>query len=204
MAPRRASSGRQRLRFGAVFIALGFEEAVVPALWGRKTFERKAATPEIMDQMWTFQDKGSREVCLIPEVTALFQEMVQCGEIRDEKKIFYVARCYRYERPQTGRYREFIQLGVEILNPRNGPQAACLEALDIAKKALAELGLPAGDLAWDTLASRGLGYYLNGQGFEARSMKLQAQSQLVGGGSYAEGAGFAIGLERLLLAKNQA
>ena len=151
--------------------------------------------------MWTFQDKGAREVCLIPEVTALFQEMVQLGEISGEKKIFYVARCYRYERPQTGRYREFVQLGVEILNPRSGSAAACAEAMDVAKAALAKLGLPPEELAWDSLASRGLGYYLNGQGFEARSLKLQAQSQLVGGGSYAEGAGFAIGLERLLLAR---
>ena len=173
----------------------------MPALWSARTFERKAATPEIMGQMWTFKDKGGRDACLIPEATALFQEMVQTGELRGERRLFYVARCYRYERPQTGRYREFTQLGVEILNPKQGPRAACDEAMEVAKQALAALGMDPAELAWDALASRGLGYYLGGTGFEARSPKLMAQSQLVGGGPYPEGAGFAIGLERLLLAR---
>ena len=93
-----------------------------------------------MGQMWTFKDKGDRDVCLIPEATALFQEMVQSGEIQGERRFFYVARCYRYERPQAGRYREFTQLGVEILNPRNGPQAAAAESLRVAKLAMAALG----------------------------------------------------------------
>lgn len=151
--------------------------------------------------MWTFQDKGDREVCLIPEATALFQEMAQTKEIRGERRLFYIARCYRYERPQTGRYREFVQLGVEIINPKAGPEKACAEAAAIARLALESMGLPPESLAWDELASRGLGYYLGGQGFEARCPALAAQSQLLGGGAYAEGAGFAIGLERLLLAR---
>lgn len=154
-----------------------------------------------MNQMWAFQDKGEREVCLIPEATALFQEMAQLGELRGERRLFYIARCYRYERPQTGRYREFVQLGAEILNPKAGPAAASLEAASIARSALAALGVPPESLEWNAMAARGLGYYLNGQGFEARCPELSAQSQLVGGGAYAEGAGFAIGLERALLAR---
>lgn len=172
-------------------------------MWSRATFERKAATPEIMGQMWTFQDKGAREVCLIPEATALFQEMVQAGEIKGERRFFYVARCYRYERPQAGRYREFTQLGVEILNPKAGPAKAAGEALRLARLAVAALGLDPESMEWNELAARGLGYYLDGQGFEARSATLQAQAQVVGGGAYSEGAGFAIGLERALLARGQ-
>ena len=91
--------------FGAAFIDLGYKEAIVPVMWSNATFERKAATPEILGQIWTFEDKGKRPCCLIPEVTALFQEMVQTGELRGEQRIFYVARCYLYERPQKGRYR---------------------------------------------------------------------------------------------------
>ena len=56
-------------------------------------------------------------------------------------------------------------------------------------------------LEWDGLAKRGLGYYLGGSGFEAACPLLGAQRQLAGGGAYAEGAGFAIGLERALLAQ---
>ncbi|RMU76041.1 tRNA synthetase, s-II [Pseudomonas syringae pv. aptata] len=47
---------------------------------------------------------------------------------------------------------------------------------------------------------RGLSYYLEGNGFEVRCSRLGAQQQVVGGGAYREGAGFGIGLERLVLA----
>lgn len=172
-------------------------------MWSTATFERKAATPEILGQMWTFKDKGERDCCLIPEVTALFQEMVQAGELRGEQRIFYVARCYRYERPQEGRYREFTQLGVEILNPKAGPEAASAQAMADCKIALSAIGVRDEVLEWDALAKRGLGYYLGGSGFEAACGLLGAQRQLAGGGAYAEGAGFAIGLERALLAKEK-
>ena len=198
-----ANSAQQKRTTGGAFIDLGFEEAIVPAVWSRATFERKAATPEIMGQMWTFQDKGARDVCLIPEATALFQEMVQAGEIKGERRLFYVARCYRYERPQAGRYREFTQLGVEILNPKNGPKKASDESLIAAKLAMQALGVNPESMEWNGLASRGLGYYLDGLGFEGRAPQLSAQAQVVGGGAYAEGAGFAIGLERALLARSK-
>ena len=194
-------NARWRPISGAAFIALGYKEAIVPAMWLSASFERKAATPEILGQMWTFKDKGDRDCCLIPEVTALFQEMVQTKELRGEQKIFYVARCYRYERPQEGRYREFTQLGVEILNPKGGPEQASMEAMEVCKKALESIGVSESILEWDGLAKRGLGYYLGGSGFEASCPLLGAQRQLAGGGAYAEGAGFAIGMERALLAQ---
>ena len=172
----------------------------MPALWSRSTFERKAATPELMGQRWTFQDKGARECCLIPEATAIFQEIAQSGTVRGERRYFYVARCYRYERPQSGRYREFTQLGAEILNPRAGPSAAAAAARSDCEAALDALGLRAPLLAWDDSARRGLGYYLGGMGFEASAPALGAQKQVAGGGAYDEGAGFAIGLDRMLLA----
>lgn len=158
----------------------------------------------MMEQMWLFKDRGDRDCCLIPEATALFQEKVRAGEIRGEQRFFYITRCYRYERPQEGRYREFTQLGVEILNPKAGTLAARNQAFEDSKKALIALGINPDDLEWDGAAKRGLGYYLEGEGFEARSLSLGGQKQLVGGGAYAEGAGFAIGLERALLARKRA
>ena len=56
-----------------------------------------------MGQMWAFADKKGRPCCLIPEATALFQE--RSAELlgrRLERPLFYIARCYRYERPQAG------------------------------------------------------------------------------------------------------
>ena len=65
--------------------------------------------------MWTFEDRGGRKVCLVPEATGMVQELWNTGldrTMRKPAKLFYVARCYRYERPQAGRYREFTQIGV--------------------------------------------------------------------------------------------
>ncbi|KUG42943.1 s II aminoacyl-tRNA synthetase [Pseudomonas savastanoi pv. fraxini] len=103
---------RQKAVSGAIFIEAGAEEAIVPALWGEDTFIEKAGGSEIISQMWAFNDKAGRACCLIPEATALFQERSEALlNGRREAVFFYVARCYRYERPQAGRYREFTQLG---------------------------------------------------------------------------------------------
>lgn len=170
----------------------------MPALWSQDTFVQKAGGSEILSQMWAFQDKKGRACCLIPEVTALFQERAQelLGRAR-ERKFFYVARCYRYERPQAGRYREFTQLGFEYLC--EDPMRACQESLALAQGFLKELRCR---FECDPLARRGLSYYLGGEGFELRCPELGAQCQVAGGGAYQEGAGFAMGAERLLLALN--
>lgn len=146
--------------------------------------------------MWAFPDKKGRACCLIPEATALFQERSSELLGRQRERMFlYVARCYRYERPQAGRYREFSQLGFEYLC-RN-PASALKRSQEIALGFFDSLGLR---YALDDSVRRGLSYYLNGRGFEIRCVELGAQQQVVGGGAYREGAGFAIGAERLLLA----
>jgi len=181
---------------GAIFIDAGAEEAIVPALWSQDTFVQKTGGSEIIGQMWAFSDKKGRPCCLIPEATALFQE--RCKDLlgrRQERLLFYVARCYRYERPQAGRYREFSQLGFEYLGPN--PRSAAERSQEIAVGFLDSLGLR---YELDDAAKRGLSYYLGGQGFEIRCAELGAQQQVLGGGAYREGAGFAIGAERLLLA----
>ena len=57
--------------------------------------------------MYAFDDKAGRPICLIPEVTGPLQEMWResWSKLRKPKRIFYVTRCYRYEKPQLGRYR---------------------------------------------------------------------------------------------------
>ncbi|WP_029978618.1 ATP phosphoribosyltransferase regulatory subunit [Pseudomonas sp. PH1b] len=174
----------------------GAEEVIVPALWGQDTFIEKAGGSEVIGQMWAFNDKAGRACCLIPEATALFQETA--AELlagREQASFFYVARCYRYERPQAGRYREFTQLGLEILGP--DPQQALEQARALCVGFLDALGL---EYELNLGVKRGLTYYLNGEGFEARCPQLGAQQQVVGAGAYRQGAGFGIGLERLLLA----
>jgi histidyl-tRNA synthetase len=147
--------------------------------------------------MWAFEDKGGRSVCLVPEITGLVQDEWNARWSRSVQKpyrVFYVARCYRYERPQRGRYREFTQVGVELLGGKSPDDRAEVEALLVS--ILDGLGVTY-ELARDV--SRGLGYYTEG-GFEASCPTLGAQRQIAGGGRYAEGIGWAIGLDRLLLA----
>lgn len=146
--------------------------------------------------MFTFRDKGDRNVTLLPEGTALVRKIYRDQWSKMKKKpirVFYAQRFYRYERPQLGRYREFTQFGIEILGPDNYEDECksllrtCLDSLQI-------------DYLMDEETQRGLSYYSR-DGFEARCESLGAQKQIAGGGSYPEGCGWAIGIDRCVIAK---
>jgi histidyl-tRNA synthetase len=111
---------------------------------------------------------------------------------RKPSRIFYIQRCYRYERPQAGRYREFTQAGVEIL----GGSVSREEAMDSLRACLDKLGVT---YSLNESVKRGLSYYVE-DGFEAEVAALGAQKQVAGGGRYAEGIGWAIGVDRIMLA----
>jgi histidyl-tRNA synthetase len=169
---------------------------IVPALWDQQTFVEKGG-PEIVGQMYAFPDKKGRPICLVPEVTGLVQQMWRQRWARTARRpyrLFYVARCYRYERPQLGRYREFTQVGVELLGGQPPEDRREVEAL--LRQLLDRTGVA---YDFDAEVTRGLGYYVE-EGFEARAPALGACQQIAGGGRYAEGIGWAIGLDRLLLA----
>lgn len=150
--------------------------------------------------MWTFKDKSQKECCLIPEVTGILQEMFRDKWFYEYKKkplkVFYVNRCYRYEKPQKGRYREFTQLGIEILGGANRKEYE-VEAKELLLSILNKIE----NLNFDFKDSvvRGLGYYTE-NGFEVECQSLGAQKQIAGGGTYNEGVGWAIGIDRLVLA----
>lgn len=187
---------------GAVFINNGFEEIIIPSIWDTQTFVQKAGGSEILDQMFAFQDKAGRDTCLVPEITGIIQELFRNKFFQNTsnknytRKLFYVSRCYRYERPQLGRQREFTQLGVEIVTTDmsniNQYKQECI-------RILTEL-LDATNTSYqlNNAVKRGLTYYIE-DGFEVECNQLGAQKQIAGGGTYQEGVGFAIGLERWLL-----
>jgi histidyl-tRNA synthetase len=181
---------------GGRFTRAGYEELIVPALWEQKTFVDKAG-PDIVRQMYAFDDKKGRPVCLVPEITGIVQELWREEWSRRSRapcRVFYVARCYRYERPQRGRYREFTQVGIELLGGAGPDDRREVEQLLVS--ILDGLGV---DYTLDRAVRRGLAYYVE-DGFEVRCARLGAQEQIAGGGRYAEGIGWAIGLDRLLLA----
>jgi histidyl-tRNA synthetase len=190
-----APSPKPPIACGGVFTAEGFEEILLPALWEQRTFNDKAAGSPVLAQMWSFQDRGGRDVCLIPEATGILQELYRTEWERSLPKpirLFYITRCYRYERPQAGRYREFTQVGVEIL----GPDTSREEVVVVLRRCLDDFGLT---YQFVPAVKRGLTYYVE-DGFEVECAHLGAQKQVAGGGRYPEGIGWAIGLERLLLA----
>lgn len=174
----------------------GYDEMMIPVIQRAETFASKVGA-ENQNMMYNFKDLGNRDLCLAPEYTAVVQTLVK-ERFKYEKdvKLFYIGECFRGERPQAGRYRQFTQFGVEVINPSKDYSD---EMLEIAKKMI-ELMTTNYDVNTD--ATRGLDYYKGGKGFEISCPELGAQKQICGGGSYEGGIGFAIGLDRLLLIKN--
>lgn len=172
----------------------GFDEITLPSVEPSEVYTDKAGA-EILGQMYVFPDKKGRELCLRPEGTATIQLIAdKPWKGRKDVKVWYFERCWRYERPQAGRYREFFQFGVEWLNPRD-PEQARKELLELAKRMCELVSF---DYESDANVKRGLSYYVE-DGFEISFPSLGAQKQVVGGGAYKEGIGFAVGFDRLML-----
>ena len=117
-----------------------FREILMPTFEHSDLFIRKSGE-EIVKQLYVFQDKGGRELALRPEITAQVIRFYSQSFIMDPKpmKFFYFGNCFRYERPQKGRYREFWQFGVEILGTRK-PEAT-VELLTLAEAMYRRVGL---------------------------------------------------------------
>ncbi len=184
---------------GAVFINAGFNEIIIPSIWDFETFSKKTGE-ELKKQMWVFNNNDKKECCLIPEVTGILQENFRNNWFFEYKKkplkLFYVNRCYRYEKPQKGRYREFTQLGIEILGGKDR-DLYTKEAKELLISILSKF--ESLEYKYKDSVTRGLGYYLE-DGFEVECDSLGAQKQIAGGGKYDEGVGWAIGIDRLILA----
>ncbi len=170
-----------------------FIEIQIPIIQFQETFEGKVGE-ENNNMMYCFSDRKDRQLCLAPEYTAVIQKLSQeYFKYNKDVKLFYVAECFRGERPQAGRYRQFTQLGVEIINPS--------QPYDLWKLAISlcmQSGLTFDELTVTLDTQRGLDYYKEGKGFEISCDKLGSSKQLCGGGEYEGGVGFAIGIDRLL------
>ena len=174
----------------SILISNGFQEIQIPIIQYQETFKNKVGT-ENNNLMFNFSDRGNREICLAPEYTAVIQNLSKTY-FKDKRnvKVFYVAECFRGEKPQAGRYRQFTQLGVEIINPTEIGMLPLL-ASDLVSTVTKEF-----DINFDV--TRGLDYYKEGKGFEIVCEQLGSSKQICGGGEYDGGVGFAIGIDRLL------
>lgn len=121
-----------------------FEEIRTPMFEHTELFSRTVGetTDIVQKEMYTFQDKGGRDLTLRPEgtapvVRAFLERGLDGGAL--PKKLFYLGPMFRYEKPQAGRYREFMQYGVEILG---SPSAySDVEVIHLGVRIAEELGL---------------------------------------------------------------
>ena len=98
----------------------GFREIRTPVFEDTRLFQRSVGetTDVVQKEMYTFEDKGGRSVTLKPEGTAgAVRAYLEHGLFNEPMpvKLYYLTPCYRYERAQAGRLREFHQFGVEML-----------------------------------------------------------------------------------------
>jgi histidyl-tRNA synthetase len=184
-----------------VLLNEGYSEFIPSTLAPQEVFKDKTG-PENDALMYRFKDKGDRDLCLIPEVTAVVQSLYEEAWGKSMKKpikIFYLTRCYRGEKPQKGRYREFWQLGIECLGDSNEHLQAHM--ITLLHRCLVAAGLEGHETNVDV--KRGLDYYTE-DGFEVVVDRLGAQKQVAGGGKYLAGkdaaCGWAIGIDRLMIA----
>lgn len=101
----------------------GVSEIRTPTFEHTEVFARGVGegTDIVNKEMYTFLDKGNRSITLKPEGTAgVARAFIENGLANATMpiKMFYITPCFRYERPQAGRLREFHQFGVEILGSK--------------------------------------------------------------------------------------
>ncbi|ULT55789.1 histidine--tRNA ligase [Neobacillus drentensis] len=101
------------------------------------------STDIVQKEMYTFEDRGKRSITLRPEGTAAvvrsFVEKKMFGLPNQPVKLYYMGPMFRYERPQAGRFRQFVQFGVEALGS-NDP-AIDAEVISLAMNLYKEMGL---------------------------------------------------------------
>ena len=122
----------------------GFQEIRVPVFEYTEVFTKNVGetTDVVQKEMYTFTDKGDRSITLRPEFTAgVVRSVIEHGLINGALpvKACYIGGCYRYEKPQAGRMREFHQFGAEMFGAKD--PAADAEMILLANSVLTNLGI---------------------------------------------------------------
>ncbi|MDD2410243.1 MAG: histidine--tRNA ligase [Candidatus Methanomethylophilaceae archaeon] len=136
MERRRYYEGKLR----SVALRFGFRETETPIFEDAELFILRSG-PNVLNELYAFKDKGDRDLALRPEMTAPAIRMFVNSMSNEPKpiKIFYFGQCFRYERPQSGRYREFFQFGAELIGSATPETDA--EAIALAVAMIESLGL---------------------------------------------------------------
>ena len=122
----------------------GFSEIRLPVFEHTEVFTKSVGdtTDVVQKEMYTFLDKGGRSITLRPELTAgVVRSVIEHGLLAGPMplKVCDIGGCYRYEKPQAGRLREFHQFGIEYFGAQS--PAADAEVIMLADTLLRSLGL---------------------------------------------------------------
>jgi histidyl-tRNA synthetase len=123
-----------------IFETYGYSEIKTPIFEELSLFTTKSGEG-IKDEIYHFQDKGGRDLALRPELTAPVARMYikELQKTPKPVKMYYFGSCFRYERPQKGRWRQFWQFGCELIGGKSPGSEA--EVISMAAHCLEELGL---------------------------------------------------------------
>lgn len=128
----------------AICARFGYQEIRTPVFESTELFERGVgdATDVVNKEMYTFLDKGGRSITLRPEgtsavVRSYVEHHLEAAGL--PQKLYYIMSCYRYEKPQAGRLREFHQFGIETFGAQ-GPDIDA-EIIALAHTLFSELGV---------------------------------------------------------------
>lgn len=122
----------------------GYREVATPTFEHLELFTLKSGA-SVVEEIYSFKDKGGRDLALRPELTAPVMRMY-VSELQNSPKpqrLWYFGNCFRYERPQKGRFREFWQMGCELIGGARPDSEA--EAVALADGILKSVGV-AGDI----------------------------------------------------------
>lgn len=132
------------IKFAAICRKYGFEEIRTPIFEHTELFQRGVGdtTDIVQKEMYTFEDNGHRSITLKPEGTSptvrAFLENKQYAESQPTK-YYYETQCFRYEKPQSGRLREFHQFGIEVFGSKS--MLADAEVIALANDFLTDMGI---------------------------------------------------------------
>ncbi len=129
-----------------IFENYGYREIKTPLFEELKLFTTKSGE-EIVDQLYNFKDKSARELTLRPEITAPVARLY-LNELEKTAtkpiKLYYYGSCFRYERPQKGRFRQFWQFGCELIGAKS-PQGEA-EVIAMCSDSIEALGITGADV----------------------------------------------------------
>jgi len=134
----------------------GYGLVLTPVFEATELFSRGVGedTEVVEKQMYTFTDKGGRSLTLRPEATAsIVRSLIQAGGVVGTFKGYSWGPMFRYERPQKGRTRQFLQADIEYIG--EAAPGADVEVIELGYRYLQELGVPNVEVRLNSIGDAG-------------------------------------------------